>query len=352
MESRKAARISGRPRSCHQRFNLPNGGVGSAIDRAYAGTVSREATSPRSPEAMTTSTFGARWAHASWGMLMYMLPWKRRYAGRSPPGCTEPFGLLWRTSSRSPASFARIAAGRADAIESTSGASDDPPLALRVLSGINTTISGVAIGVGNAASWISSCDRKERDRALRFLAGRRLGPAPDDVGFRRQPPSDDVLMAPRVRSRRHGPRILPRQFRIPRRDVQIVLFRRGPIDEEPDVVVLLSRGHLGGIEVHLRSRLGVPESPNPQDLLPEPPPRFARILSKFQVSGGNGPPPSLGPAAFRLQNRERLPLRGVRGFAPEDLSAMGGEQGRAHPHPPPRGPLETPKRGGAPWPDK
>src|SRR5436309_6511815 len=300
MESRKAARISGRPRSRHQRFNLPNGGVGSAIDRAYAGTVSREATSPRSPEAMTTSTFGARCAHASSGMLMYMLPWKRRYAGRSPPGRTTPFGPLWRTSSRSPSSFARIAAGRADAIESISGASDDPPLALRVLSGINTTISGFAIGVGNAASCISSCDRKERGRALRFLAGGRLGPAPDDVGFRRQPPSDDVLMAPRVRSRRHGPRILPRQFRIPRRDLQLVLFRRGPIDEEPDVVVLLSRGHLGGIEVHLRSRLGVAESSNPQNLLANPPRGFPRILAELQVGCRNGPPPSVGLASFRL----------------------------------------------------
>src|SRR3989442_9352845 len=43
-----------------------------------------------------------------------------------------------------------------------------------------------------------------RDRAPRFLAGRRLGPSPDDVGFRRQPPGDDILMAPRVRGRRHG----------------------------------------------------------------------------------------------------------------------------------------------------
>src|SRR2546426_1067828 len=210
MESRKAARTSGRPRSCHQRFSLPNGGVGSAIDRAYAGTVSREATNPRSPEAMMISTFGARWAHASSGMLMYMLPWKRRYAGRSPPGRTDPVGLLWSTSSRSPSSFARIVAGRAAAIESTSGASDDPPLALRVLSGINTRISGVAIGVGNAASRISSCDHTERDRALRFLACCRLGPGPDDVGFRCQPPSDDVLMASRVGGRRHDPRILPR----------------------------------------------------------------------------------------------------------------------------------------------
>src|SRR2546427_125501 len=161
MESRKAARPSGRPRSCHQRFSLPNGGVGSAIDRAYAGTVSREATNPRSPEAMMISTFGARWAHACSGMLMYMLPWKRRYAGRSPPGRTDPVGLLWSTSSRSPSSFARIVAGRAAAIESTSGASDDPPLALRVLSGINTTISGFAIEGGNAAMCISSCDRGE-----------------------------------------------------------------------------------------------------------------------------------------------------------------------------------------------
>src|SRR5438034_11652659 len=147
IDSRYAPRIPGRPRPGHHRFLLPNGGVGSAIDRAYAGTVSRDATRPRSPEAMTTSTFGARFDHASSGMLMYMLPWKRRYAGRSPPGRTEPFGLLWRTSSRSPSSFARIAAGRADAIESTSGASDDPALALRVLSGISTTISGFAIGV-------------------------------------------------------------------------------------------------------------------------------------------------------------------------------------------------------------
>src|SRR3989454_4979830 len=306
MESRKAARTSGRPRACHQRFNLPNGGVGSAIDRAYAGTVSREATSPRSPEAMTISTFGARCAHASSGMLMYMLPWKRRYAGRSPPGRTEPFGPLWRTPSRSPSSFARIAAGRADAIESTSGASDDPPLALRVLSGINTTISGGAIGVGNAASWISSCDRKERDRALRFLAGRRLGPAPDDVGFRRQPPSDDVLMAPCVRGRRHGPRILPRQFRIPRRDLELVFFRRGPIHEETDVVVLLSRGHLGRIEVHLRSRLRGPGARNPQDLLSNPPRGFPWILAELQVSGGSGPPPSPGPAPVRLSPRQRL----------------------------------------------
>src|SRR2546427_9747204 len=311
MESRKAARISGRPRSCHQRFNLPNGGVGSAIDRAYAGRVSREATSPRSPEAMTTSTFGARWAHASWGMLIYMLPWKRRYAGRSPPGHTEPFRLLWSASSRSPASFARIAAGRAEAIASTSGASDDPPLALRVLSGINTTISGGAIGVGNAASWISSCDRKERDRALRFLAGRRLGPAPDDVGFRRQPPSDDVLMAPCVRGRRHDPRILPRQFRIPPRDLQLVLFGRRPVHEEPDVVVFLSGGHLGGIEVHLRSRLGVPESRNPQDLLPNPPRGFPRILAELQVSGGEGAPPTPGPAAVPPLTPQPPPLPGV-----------------------------------------
>src|SRR5437899_3340867 len=104
IDSRYAARISGRPRSCHHRFILPNGGVGSAIDRAYAGTVSRDATRPRRPEAMTTSTFGARFDHASSGMLMYMLPWKRRYAGRSPPGRTDPCGLLWRTSSSNPPS--------------------------------------------------------------------------------------------------------------------------------------------------------------------------------------------------------------------------------------------------------
>ena len=101
---------------------------------------------------MTTSTFGARFDHASSGMLMYMLPWKRRYAGRSPPGRTDPCGLLWRTSSRNPPSFARTAAGNAAAIESTSGESVEPPLALRVLSGINTMTSGFAIDLVKAQS--------------------------------------------------------------------------------------------------------------------------------------------------------------------------------------------------------
>ena len=154
------ARIAGRPRSCHHRFILPNGGVGSAIDSAYAGTVSREATSPRSPDAMTTSTFAERWAHALSGTLRYMFPWNRRYAGRSPPGRTEPFGLLRSTSSRSSSSFARTVAGKPAEIASTSGPSDDPPVALRVLSGINTTISGPAIDLRNAAAGISSCDRE------------------------------------------------------------------------------------------------------------------------------------------------------------------------------------------------
>src|SRR2546422_5796969 len=134
---------------------------------------------------MTASTFGARWAHGFSGMLMYMLPWKRRYAGRSPPGRTEPFGLLWRTSSRSPSSFARIAAGRADAIESISGASDDPPLAFRVLSGISTTISGFAIGVGNAPRPLALATAGDRHGALRIFACGRCGPRPHDLGFRR-----------------------------------------------------------------------------------------------------------------------------------------------------------------------
>src|SRR5207244_12278253 len=101
---------------------------------------------------------------------------------------------------------------------------------------------------------------------------------------------------------------------------QVVLARRGPIDEEPDVVVLLSRGHLGGIEDHLRSRLGVPESRNPQDLLANPPRGLPRILAELQVGCRNGPPPFVGLTSFRLSPGKRLPLRVVRVFTQEDLS--------------------------------
>src|SRR3989442_9714877 len=142
------ARIAGRPRSCHHRFILPNGGVGSAIDSAYAGSVSREATSPRSPDAMTTSTFAERWAHAPSGIFRYMFPWNRRYAGGSPPGRTEPFGLLRSTSSPSPPTFGRTVTGKGAQSAPTSGPSDEPPVALRRLSGISTTTSGPAIDLG------------------------------------------------------------------------------------------------------------------------------------------------------------------------------------------------------------
>src|SRR5437867_3405229 len=199
IDSRYAPRIPGRPRSCHHRFILPNGGVGSAIDRAYAGTVSRDATRPRSPEAMMTSTPGARFDHASSGMLMYMLPWNRRYAGRRPPARTDPCGLLWRTSSLNPSSFARAVAGRLAAIESTSGESAEPLLAFRVLSGINTMISGFGIEVVNARSCISPYDLPEfRGRARWNLTGNDRARAWSPAGPRREPPRDDVLVAPRV----------------------------------------------------------------------------------------------------------------------------------------------------------
>src|SRR5207244_13034772 len=100
IERKYEERIAGRPRARHHRFNLPNGGVGSAIERAYDATMSHDATRPRSADAMTTSTFAARFAHTSSGMLMYMLPWKRRYAGSSSPVRTDPCGLFWMTSSR------------------------------------------------------------------------------------------------------------------------------------------------------------------------------------------------------------------------------------------------------------
>src|SRR5437773_395991 len=107
--------------------------------------------------ASTRLACAERWAHALSGIFRYMFPWNRRYAGRSPPGRTDPFGLLRRTSSRSSSSFARTVAGKAAEIASTSGPSDDPPVALRVLSGINTTISGPAIDLGNTAACVSSC---------------------------------------------------------------------------------------------------------------------------------------------------------------------------------------------------
>src|SRR5439155_838246 len=118
-------------------------------------------SSPKTP--MTGALHGSQLedpADAFAGILRYMFPWNRRHAGRSPPGRTDPFGLLRSTSSRNSSSFARTVAGKAAEIASTSGPSDDPPDALRVLSGINTTISGPAIDLGNAAGCISSCDRE------------------------------------------------------------------------------------------------------------------------------------------------------------------------------------------------
>src|SRR5712692_9135854 len=333
IDSRYDARIPGRPRSCHHRFILPNGEVGSAIERAYAGTVSREATNPRRAEAMTISTFGARCVHASSGVLMYMLPWNRRYAGRNPPERTDPAGLLRRTSSRRPSSFSRMLAGRAAAIASTSGVSDDPPFAFRVLSGINTTISGFAIEVENAVSGISPCDRREPNVCpLRILACGRGALGASAAGFRRQPPSDDVLMAPRVRGRRHFPGILPRQFRIPWRHPDLVLVRRRPIDEETDVVVNFSGDHFRRIEIDLGPGLGIPQALNPEGSRPDPAGGVARILAEPQMARGHGPTPSMSPAAVRIQPGKGLPLRIVRVLAQEQLIATGHEQVCANAH--------------------
>src|SRR3989442_14225589 len=100
-------------------------------------------------------------------------------------------------------------------------------------------------------------------------------------------------MAPRVHGRWQGPRIQVRQFRIPRRDLELVLFRRRPVDEEPEVVVHLSRGHFGRIENYLRSRLGEPEAQKSPDFLANPPPGFPPIRAEIQGGAGDCPPPSM-----------------------------------------------------------
>src|SRR5437879_1121632 len=161
---------------------------------------------------MMTSTPGARFAHVSSGMLMYMLPWNRRYAGRRPPARTDPCGLLWRTSSLNPSSFARAVAGRLAAIESTSGESAEPPLAFRVLSGINTMISGFGIEVVNARSCISSCDLPEfRGRARWNLTGNGRALAWSPAGPRRDPPRDGARVSPRAFGGCRSTRILPEE---------------------------------------------------------------------------------------------------------------------------------------------
>src|SRR5437016_12819869 len=64
------------------------------MDRWYDGIGSREATSPRSADAITTSTAGDRCSHASRGIMRYMFPSYRWYAGSSFPCVTVPGGNL------------------------------------------------------------------------------------------------------------------------------------------------------------------------------------------------------------------------------------------------------------------